>query len=330
MNKGFVFGKFLPFHKGHESMISFALTKCDKLTVLVCAESSEVIDGEIRAEWIKKSYPHEPKIDVQIFHYSSDELPNTSVSSRDVSQKWAQAFKKLFPDYQVVITSELYGDYLAENMGITHLLYDRDRTITPISASQIKADIIAHWNYLPASVKRFFITKVVILGTESTGKTTLTEKLSAHYNCTPVFEAGRDLIPDSNQFQFDDLHLVATEHAKRIETAATGKHPLIIIDTDIHITKSYARFIFKKELETDSNILETNKADLHLYLNSDVPHVQDGTRLDITNRNLLDHSHRDILNENEITLIEIKGDWNQRFTKAIEEIEKLLKKKYFS
>ena len=35
MIKAFVFGKFLPFHKGHEAMINFALTKCDFLAVFI-------------------------------------------------------------------------------------------------------------------------------------------------------------------------------------------------------------------------------------------------------------------------------------------------------
>jgi HTH-type transcriptional regulator, transcriptional repressor of NAD biosynthesis genes len=48
MIKAFVFGKFLPFHKGHQAMINFALTKCDYLSVLICCSDKENIDGLIR------------------------------------------------------------------------------------------------------------------------------------------------------------------------------------------------------------------------------------------------------------------------------------------
>jgi HTH-type transcriptional repressor of NAD biosynthesis genes len=41
MIKAFVFGKFYPFHKGHEAMINFALSKCDFLSVLVCSSDKE-------------------------------------------------------------------------------------------------------------------------------------------------------------------------------------------------------------------------------------------------------------------------------------------------
>ena len=41
-----IFGKFLPFHKGHQAMIEFALTQCDVLYVLVCKSDKEQISGE--------------------------------------------------------------------------------------------------------------------------------------------------------------------------------------------------------------------------------------------------------------------------------------------
>jgi HTH-type transcriptional repressor of NAD biosynthesis genes len=56
MVKAFVFGKFLPFHKGHEAMINFALSKCDLLTVLVCCSDKENISDTVRSSWIEKTF----------------------------------------------------------------------------------------------------------------------------------------------------------------------------------------------------------------------------------------------------------------------------------
>jgi HTH-type transcriptional repressor of NAD biosynthesis genes len=155
----------------------------------------------------------------------------------------------------------------------------------------------------------------------------LTERLAKYFNCSSVKEAGRDLIVDSNSFEYEDLHLVASEHAKRIDKAVLGHSPLIIIDTDIHITKSYASFVFNKELEVDDEIYNSNKADLYIYLNNDVEHQQDGTRLDESNRDLLDLSHRTILKEKNIKFVEIEGDWEQRFKRTLKEIELIINKK---
>jgi len=324
MVKAFVFGKFLPFHTGHEAMIRFALTKCDFLTVLICCSDKENILATTRKKWIEKTFELDKNIEVKTFNYFESEFPNTSVSSLEVSKIWSSKFKELFPDYSLLITSEEYGNYVASFMKIEHVAFDISRQIFPVSATSVRNDIFTNWTFVPNSVKPDFIIKVVILGTESTGKTTLTNQLAKHFNCSVVKEAGRDLIDNSNTFEFNDLHFVATEHAKQIDIAVLGNSPLIIIDTDIHTTKSYANFIFNKILKVKSNIYNSNKANLYLYLNNEVEYVQDGTRLSENDRNLLDISHRKILKQYNIDLIEIKGNWEHRFEQAVMTIKQLI------
>ena len=292
MTKGFVFGKFLPFHKGHEAMINFALTKCDFLTVLVCCSDKESIPNTLRKSWIEKSFEKQKNIEIRAFNYLEDEFPNTSVSSKEVSEIWADIFKKQFPDYSLLITSEEYGYYVAGFMNIKHISFDIPKNLFPVSATAFRNDVFANWKFLPDSVKPEFAIKVVILGTESTGKTTLTEKLSMHFNCSLVMEAAREIIANSNNFSFDDLQFVAAEHAKRIDKTILADNPLVIIDTDIHTTKSYSRFTFEKELEISADIYNSNRANIYLYLNNDVIYLQDGTRLSVAERNLLDLSHK--------------------------------------
>ena len=324
MTKAFIFGKFLPFHKGHEAMINFSLTKCDLLTVLVCCSDKENIPGTVRASWIQKTFENQKKVEVKIFNYLENELPNTSKSSESVSEIWANIFKKEFPDYSLLVTSEEYGNFVAAYMNIHHIAFDISKKLFPVSATDIRNDLFTYWKFLPDSVKPDYALKVVILGTESTGKTTLSENLSKHFNCSLVLEAGREIIANSNSFTFDDLHVVATEHAKRISQSILGNSPLVIIDTDIHTTKSYSKFIFEKELEVNADIYDSNKANLYFYLNKDVVYMQDGTRLDEPNRNLLDHSHRQVLADHHIDIVEINGSWEQRFEKSVEHIKNLI------
>jgi HTH-type transcriptional repressor of NAD biosynthesis genes len=324
MTKGFVFGKFLPFHKGHEAMIKFALTKCDFLTVLVCCSDKESIRDTFRKAWIEKAFEKQKNIEIRTFNYLESELPNTSETSKEVSEIWADIFKKQLPDYSLLITSEEYGNFVATFMNIQHIAFDIPKKLFPVSATAVRNDLFANWKFLPDSVKPDFAIKVVILGTESTGKTTLAEKLSKHFNCGLVLEAAREIIANSNNFSFDDLHLVAKEHAKRIDETLLANSPLVIIDTDIHTTKSYSRFIFEKELEIPADIYISNRANSYLYLNNDVEYLQDGTRLSEAERNLLDISHRQVLADHNIEIIEIKGDWDERFKKAVEQINKLI------
>jgi len=324
MIKAFVFGKFLPFHKGHEAMINFALSKCDFLTILVCASDKEKISGTVRKTWIEESFAKRKNVEVEILDYLESELPNTSVTSLQVSEIWANVFKKRFPDYSLVITSEEYGKLVASFMHIEHIAFDIPKKEVPVSATAVRRDIFANWKFLPNSVKADFAIKIVLLGTESTGKTTLAKKLVEHFNCGLVLEAGRDIIANSNSFSFDDLHLVAKEHARRIDQAISGNSPLIIIDTDIHITKSYSRYIFQKELEIDMEIYKSNSASLYLYLDNNVEYVQDGTRLNELERNLLDRSHRQVLKENNVSFVELSGNWAERYEKAVEQVDTLI------
>ena len=120
------------------------------------------------------------------------------------------------------------------------------------------------------------------------------------------------------------MYLVASEHAKRIGQSVRGNSPLVIIDTDIYTTLSYAKFLFHRDLQIEDQIYQANKADLYLYLNNDVEYFQDGTRLSETDRNLLDASNRSILQENNIAFIEISGNWQQRFDKAVEHINRIV------
>lgn len=324
MTKAFVFGKFLPFHKGHEAMINFAMTKCDFLTVLVCCSDKENIPDNVRSLWIQKSFENEKKVEVRTFSYLESELPNTSEASESVSIIWAEIFKKLLPDYSLLITSEEYGNYVSVFMNIQHIAFDIPKKLFPVSATTVRNDLFVNWKFLPNSVKPDFAIKVVILGTESTGKTTLTVKLSKYFNCSLVLETAREIIDNSNSFSFDDLYLVANEHAKRIDKIILEDSPLVIIDTDIHITKSYSLFTFERELEICADIYNSNRANIYLYLNSDVEYLQDGTRLSEAERNLLDLSHRQVLADHHIDIVEIKGNWDERFEKAVEQVNKLI------
>ncbi|SEW52174.1 AAA family ATPase [Chitinophaga arvensicola] len=324
MTKAFVFGKFMPFHKGHEAMINFALASCDFLSVLICCSNQERVPPPVRKAWLEETFRHIPQIEILTYTYDESILPNTSESSSGVSAIWATEFKQLFPDYQIVVTSEPYGDLVAGFMNIRHLPFNKEKNLYPVSATKIRTDLFDYWQWLPDAVKKSLAIKVVILGTESTGKTTLTGLLANYFHCSAVPEAGRDLIADSNDFGITDLYAIATEHAARINRIATLDSPLLIIDTDIHITLSYGEYAFGETLNIDPAVYASNEADLYLYLNNDVPYVQDGTRLSEEERNLLDNAHRRILDKYGIHCEEITGNWTTRFEQAVTLVKQLL------
>lgn len=323
-NKGFVFGKFYPLHKGHLAMIEFALTQCRYLDIVVCCSDKEFIPSSIRASWIKESLSDKQNINVIEYNYCEQNLPNTSVAGRDVSAIWSGVFKELLSGTELVVTSEPYGDLVAEYMHVKHILFDPERNRHPVSASAIREDILQRWDYLPSSVQCHFQRTVSICGTESTGKTILAAHLAALFPAIVVNEAARELIPDSKEFSFDDLLQVALEHSKQIEVARSNLKPLIVLDTDVYITQSYARYKFNKTLHLPDSIYQSNIPDLRLYLDATVPFIQDGTRLPEIERNQLDRSHRETLVTFQQEYAEISGqDWLVRSQTAKKQVAEL-------
>lgn len=324
--KGFVFGKFYPFHIGHQKMIEFALEK-GGVTVLVCAEENEKIDGNIRKQWIKDTFSENKNLNVKVFNYSEKDFPNSSVSDWEISKKWSEVFNEYFKEENFLVTSEEYGEMLSVIMDVDHFMFDENRENIQISASKIREDLFKYWDFLPEAVQKYFALKVVFLGTESTGKTVMTNKFSEYFKANKVSEAGRDLIQNSKKFEFKDLEKVYTEHANRIEKVDHKESFLTLIDTGVHITQSYAEFIFGRKLNVPEEIIEKNKADLYLYSTKDAEYIQDGTRLEFEERNQLDESHRKILKENNINFFEVSGTWEEREKMVIENIKNLILKR---
>lgn len=316
MRSGFTFGKYLPFHKGHQALMDFALQQVDKLYVVVCASDREPLPVALRGAWIRETFDGEPKLQVVELEYREEELANTSVASRSVSRAWAKKFKEVLPPVEVVITSETYGDYVAEYMGIKHLPFDPGRGQVPVSAGLIRQSVYEYWDFLPDAVKGYYQRKVVFLGTESTGKSSIAAALSEVLPAVLVTEAGRELIADSNFFTPALLEEVAIVHAREIERKCAALSPLVLIDTDVHITQSYARYRFGSYLQLSQEVYERNRAHLYLYLTADLPFEQDGTRLDVADRNALDVHHRQTLREFGVEYIEIRGNWKERLMRC--------------
>lgn len=318
MKTGLTFGKYLPFHTGHKALLDFALERCDHLKVVVCASDGERFPADHRARWIRDAYPGLDRLEIIPLDYKEQDLPNTSESSREVAEVWSARFLEMLPRVDLVFTSEPYGDFVAEYMQLTHVPFDPSRLRHPISASRIRADIPRHWCYIMPSVRRDLGFRVVIHGTESTGKTTLVRHLADVFGGTPILEAGRDVIPDSGSFAFDDLAEVVRVHSEWIAAAGFDQSPFLFIDTNLFTTESYARHFYGRGLAWTPEVESLHRAHLDLYLNREVPFVQDGTRLQLEERDALDGSHRSVLDEFGVQIAELSGTHTERSRDAVQ------------
>jgi HTH-type transcriptional repressor of NAD biosynthesis genes len=256
-------------------------------------------------------------ITVVSFNYDSSILPNTSISSRDVSRQWATAISNLLGPIDVVFSSEPYGDYIAEYMGAVHISFDEKRTLVPVSASVIRENPFLYWDYMPAHVRSWFVKKICIVGSESTGKSMLAEKLAKYFNTTFVPEMARDIIEKTSDVILEDLDKIAILQAQTILEKLPMANKLLFIDTDINTTISYASHLFSENLNVPLWIEEANRCDLYLYLETDCEYVQDGTRVSKEEREALNLSHKEQFKKVGINLVFVSGNWEKRTNEAI-------------
>jgi NadR type nicotinamide-nucleotide adenylyltransferase len=181
------------------------------------------------------------------------------------------------------------------------------------------------------------VKKIVVIGPESTGKSTLCEKLAAHYKTQWVKEYAREyLLKNGTEYSFENLLDVAKGQIENEElgirnvelysnSSLTTHHSPIFIDTDMYVMKVWCEFVFNKCHHWILNRIVERKYDLYLLCNIDMPWVKDELREypDLKIRETLYHHYKDIMVNQNVPWIDISGSYDERLEKAIEAIEKL-------
>lgn len=193
-----------------------------------------------------------------------------------------------------------------------------------LSATLIRNDIMEHWRSINPICRRDLVQRICILGTESTGKSTMVRMLAEHFGTTYVSEAGRDVVADSNLCAEGDLTEVALEHARRVDDALNNARRLLFIDTDLYTTLSYSNFLFGRELHLPPSVWRSNHADLRIFLDASAPYVQDGTRLRKSDRDSLARSHMEVLDSARENYTILAGSYSERFEGAKRIVSELI------
>jgi HTH-type transcriptional repressor of NAD biosynthesis genes len=292
MIKGLVVGGFRPFHKGHEALIDYAKSKCDSLIIFVADPPDWIIPYKYRLNWVSSQYLHDPQIEV----YGDVVKEPLFLSSDEKSRWWGEFINRKFGKIDRVFSSEKYGKTFSESLGAENWVFNESRSIIPVSATLIRNKPLTHWNYINNFAKDYFVKKICIVGTESTGKTTLSQQLAGYYKTSWVHEVGRDIFPDTASGSIEDIKLIGLKHAESIIRNTRISNKLLFIDTDLSITKSYSQYLFGEIPDFPKWVEKANEMDLYIYLMPDTPYIQDGTRLDKEQRDNLHLNHLNFFN----------------------------------
>lgn len=318
---GMILGKFMPIHKGHQYLIEFALEQVEHLTVIVGSLAGEPIPGRLRYEWVKELYPD---VDVQ---HCTDENPQYPHEHADFWNLWVTSIRKFIPrGPDVVFTSEDYGDELAKRLGARHVICDLSRSCVPVSATRIRENPFENWQFIPEPVRPYFARRVVIYGPESTGKTTLAEKLASHYQTVWAPEFARNYLDEKGAWvELSDIPRIAEGQIASEERLARQANRLLICDTELITTCVYSRHYFGEcPIEVEQKADE-RQYDLYLLLDIDVPFVADWQRPDGDSREAFFTTFRHELERRGRRYVVISGNYEERFARAVEVIDELLR-----
>lgn len=178
------------------------------------------------------------------------------------------------------------------------------------------------------------IKKVVVIGPESTGKSTLCEQLAAHYATAWVPEYAREyLLKHGTSYQYDDLLTIARGQValeeKYISSLKTDKkeQPLLFIDTDQYVMKVWSEYVFGQCHPWILDQIVQREYNLYLLCDTDLPWVKDKLREypDLESRRELYYIYKDIMLNQPVPWINISGNYEQRFQKAVKAVNEMLK-----
>lgn len=351
---GLVIGKFYPPHRGHHLLIEEAAGQCARLTVLAMAARGETVALADRVAWLRAAHADDPQVTVIGMPCDAPVEPASApvwMAQETAIRVALRNFSSLPVD--AVFTSESYGDELAARFDARHVCFDPDRTQVPISATRVRADLAGCWDQLAGATRAGLAVRVVVVGAESTGTTTIAERLAEHYRASwgrtrLVPEFGREYTEtkwalaraeakeqglaepalDEIEWGQADFELIAAEQTRREEAAARAGSPVLVCDTDAFATMIWERRYLAGAARPAQPLATTELPRRDVYLltsHVDVPWHDDGLREgDLAIRATMTDWFADALTLAGHSWVLLTGDLDERVDLAVRVTDYLL------
>ncbi|HTU83917.1 MAG TPA: AAA family ATPase, partial [Candidatus Acidoferrales bacterium] len=145
----------------------------------------QTVPPAVRAGWLREVHDG---IDVRVFSTSN----YRRLTPEDAAHEAARVREFLGERVDIFFSSEDYGEMIAAALGAHHFDVDRERALVPITGTMIRRAPAAKLEWLEAPVRAYYVPRVCIIGSESTGKSTLCAQLADYYRSAWVGEYGRE------------------------------------------------------------------------------------------------------------------------------------------
>ncbi|MDV7739473.1 nicotinamide-nucleotide adenylyltransferase [Leuconostoc mesenteroides] len=295
---GVFFGTLAPMHVGHQAEIYKAAALNDGVVVIASGYTNDRgyqigLSVEKRFRYLREAFSDET--DIKVDYINEDNIPMMPDGWDEWTRIIVETVKRNIVNKDAMITFYT-GEKDYKNQLETRLPKNgqfkvslMDRTVLKISATDIRKDPIGNWDYINRVFRRHFAKKVTVMGSASTGKSTLVRRLARTSNSPFSEEYAREYQEKSN---VSDEELVVKDYIRLIqgqydansrEINSPANNGLTIFDTDAMVTKVYADMwlndVDNAQLKPlFDNTIGEELIDLILLIPPVTPYVDDGFR----------------------------------------------------
>lgn len=323
-------GSFDPMHIGHLRLILKAQSMCDTLYIVISAsEERDRIPLNERYRWIYNSVRHLPN--VKLLLLKDHEVSKEAYDNADAWEQGAVEVHRMIggPVDAVFCGSDYQGRNLWEKLYPEAEVIYEDRNEVPVSSTEIYHDPFRYWDYIPKMVRPYFVKKILFVGGESTGKSTIVTNLAEYYNTEYVEEYGRLTCDEAGGEDFVSVHDLEMNILYQKTTEWEKQriaNKLLFIDTDALTTKWFASFLLEHDTRRQAvekladAVTGIREFDLVFFMEPTVPFVQDGTRNErlLEDRKMYSEQIKAEFKKAGMEMICLDGDYNDRFRKVID------------
>lgn len=273
-------GSFNPPHMGHINMIGYALTLSESVYVHVGTDPSVDLlsyDEKKALIYINVLRNFSPESANRIvFVQNFDEEYSVMITDEHGTvineSYWTTYLNKIHMKMQsgvigpldCIVSSDLYGARIGKELNIDWIMYDPDRSITPISSTKLRKAYDRFtsgtitpwiWDYSLPELTYKFCRVFVVNGTEGSGKSTLAYGIKGLYTRSEVVsEYGRPYTVEKlkansdHKFTIQDFKNIVIGHQFSIDVARSRtKTGIVVVDTDALTTFLFAKYYLSNE-----------------------------------------------------------------------------------
>ncbi len=281
-NLAVVFGTFAPMHIGHVDLITRAKRENDAALVVVSGTNTDEDRGTRVGLHLKRRFRYVR----EVFHDDElvvvDKLDEEGIFTEQTGlENWFKILHKLIKEntdyqfekitfyigeekYQKLIVSyfeSVFNDeYLLEKSDTESAdsiikkevaIKIIDKSIIPVSSTEILKKPLAHWRYITKPFRRHFTKKVLVVGSASGGKTTLIKDLGRIFNAPVSLEYARYYqevhnVRDDELDTNDYIRLFAYQNHQTSNIIDSGSHSgIVFVDTNATVTMAYVDYYLK-------------------------------------------------------------------------------------